>query len=172
MQETQETQVFIPGSGRFPGERDGNPHQYSWLENSMDRGAWGAIVHRITKSQTRLSDWAHTRSNLVGNNFKVKEKLQEQHKNLLYSLHLETFKFQQLSFWYLLYHKDPGSPPATSSHKPLNSFGIEQFLSLPLIFISLTTFRSQISYFVDCPSISVFQMFPDGQIMQFLTIVW
>ena len=42
----------IPGSGSFPGERHGNPLQYSCLENPMDRGAWGAIVHRFAKSQT------------------------------------------------------------------------------------------------------------------------
>ena len=43
----------IPGSGRFPGEGNGNPLQYSSLENSMDRGAWRATVHGVTKSQTR-----------------------------------------------------------------------------------------------------------------------
>ena len=42
----------IPGSGRSPGEGDGIPLQYSCLENSMDRGAWRAIVQRIPKSQT------------------------------------------------------------------------------------------------------------------------
>ena len=47
---------LIPGSGRSPGEGNGNPLQYSCLENSMDRGAWWAIVHGITKSQARLSD--------------------------------------------------------------------------------------------------------------------
>ena len=36
----------IPGSGRSPGGGHGNPLQYSWLENPMDRGAWWAIVHR------------------------------------------------------------------------------------------------------------------------------
>ena len=46
----------IPGSGRSPGERNGNPLQYSCLENSMDSGAWQAIVHGVTKSQTRLSN--------------------------------------------------------------------------------------------------------------------
>ena len=35
----------IPGSGRFPGERYGNPLQYSCLENPMDRGAWWATIH-------------------------------------------------------------------------------------------------------------------------------
>ena len=37
----------IPGLGKSPGEGNGNPLQYSCLENSMDRGAWQAIVHRI-----------------------------------------------------------------------------------------------------------------------------
>ena len=45
----------IPGLGRSPSVGNGNPLQYSCLENSKDRGAWQAIVHRVTKSQTRLS---------------------------------------------------------------------------------------------------------------------
>ena len=40
----------IPGSGRSPGGGNGNPLQYSCLENSMDRGAWQATVHKITES--------------------------------------------------------------------------------------------------------------------------
>ena len=40
----------IPGSGRSPGEGDANPLQYSCLGNPMDRGAWQAIVHGVTKS--------------------------------------------------------------------------------------------------------------------------
>ena len=44
----------IPGSGRSPGEGNGNPLQYSCLGNPMDRGAWWATVHGVTKSQTRL----------------------------------------------------------------------------------------------------------------------
>ena len=43
----------IPGLGRSPGGGHGNPRQYSCLENPMDRGAWRATVHRISKSQTR-----------------------------------------------------------------------------------------------------------------------
>ena len=46
---------LIPGLGRSPGEGNGNPLQYSGLENPMDRGAWRATVHEVTKSQTRLS---------------------------------------------------------------------------------------------------------------------
>ena len=48
----------IPGSGRSPEVRNGNPLQYSCLENPRDRGAWWATVHRVTKTRTRLSDWA------------------------------------------------------------------------------------------------------------------
>ena len=50
----------IPGSGRSPGEGNGNPLQDSCLENSMDRGAWWATVHGVAKSQTRLSDFTFT----------------------------------------------------------------------------------------------------------------
>ena len=45
-------QGSIPGSGRSPGEGNGNPLQYSCLENPMERGAWWAAVHGVTKSQT------------------------------------------------------------------------------------------------------------------------
>ena len=44
----------IPGSGRSPGGGNGNPLQYSCLENPMNRGAWQATVQRIAKSQTQL----------------------------------------------------------------------------------------------------------------------
>ena len=45
----------IPGSGRSPGDGNGNPLWYSCLENPVDRGAWRATVHGVVKSQTRLS---------------------------------------------------------------------------------------------------------------------
>ena len=44
----------IPGSGRSPGRGHGNPLEYPCLENAMDRGAWQAAVHGVTKSLTRL----------------------------------------------------------------------------------------------------------------------
>ena len=47
---------FIPGSGRSPEEENGYPLQYSCLENSMDRRAWWAIVHGVTKRGTWLSN--------------------------------------------------------------------------------------------------------------------
>ena len=54
---------LIPGSRRSPGEGNGNPFQYSCLENSMDREAWQATVHGVTKSWSRLSDYTFTFKN-------------------------------------------------------------------------------------------------------------
>ena len=51
---------LIPGSGRSPGIVTGNPLQYSYLENSMDKRTCGVTVHGVAKNQTRLS--THTRS--------------------------------------------------------------------------------------------------------------
>ena len=47
---------WIPGLGRSPGEQNGNPLQYSCLENPMDSGAWQATSHGVTKSRTQLSN--------------------------------------------------------------------------------------------------------------------
>ena len=47
---------LLSGSGRSPGEGNGNPLQYSCLGNPMDRGAWWAIVHGVAKSRTQLND--------------------------------------------------------------------------------------------------------------------
>ena len=46
---------LIPGSGRSPGGGNGNPVQYSCLDNPVDGGAWRATVHGVPKSQTQLS---------------------------------------------------------------------------------------------------------------------
>ena len=45
----------VPGSGRSPGEGNGNPLPYSCLGNPMDRQAWWVIVHKVAKSQTQLN---------------------------------------------------------------------------------------------------------------------
>ena len=62
----------IPGSGRSPGDGHGNPLQYSCLENSIDRGAWQAVVHRVAKSQTRLKRLSmHNNVKLEVNNIDI-----------------------------------------------------------------------------------------------------
>ena len=53
---------LIPGLGRSPGKGNGNPLQYSCLENPMDGGAWWATGHGVAKSRTRLSDFTFTLS--------------------------------------------------------------------------------------------------------------
>ena len=50
----------IPGLGRFPGEGNGNPLQYSCLGNPMDRGAWWAAIRGVAKSWTQLRDFTFT----------------------------------------------------------------------------------------------------------------
>ena len=56
---------LIPGSERSPGEGNGNPLQYSCLENPMDRGAYQATVHRVAKSWTRLKQLrTHTHTHI------------------------------------------------------------------------------------------------------------
>ena len=57
----------IPGSRRSPGGGNGNPLQYSCLENPRDGGAWPSMAHGVTKSQTRLS--THTYVGCVGCHF-------------------------------------------------------------------------------------------------------
>ena len=51
----------IPESGRSPGGGHGNPLQYACPENPMDRGAWWATVHGVTRSRTRLNEHTHDR---------------------------------------------------------------------------------------------------------------
>ena len=48
---------LLSGSGRSPGEGNGDPLQYSCLENSMDRGPWGATVYGVAENRTWQSDW-------------------------------------------------------------------------------------------------------------------
>ena len=52
----------IPGSGKPPGGRNGNPLQYSCLENSVDRGAWGAVFHGVAELEVTENAHAFTPS--------------------------------------------------------------------------------------------------------------
>ena len=67
----------IPGLRRSPGEGNGSPPQYFCLENPMDRGAWWASVHGVSKSRTRLSDFTFTF------HFHALEKEMANHSSLL-----------------------------------------------------------------------------------------
>ena len=55
----------IPGSGRFPGEGNGNPVQYSSLENLRDRGDWRATVHEVTKIRHNLATTQQNNKSII-----------------------------------------------------------------------------------------------------------
>ena len=79
-------QGSIPGLGRSSGEGNGNPLQFSCLENSMDREAWRATVRGVTKRRTRLSD-THTHTAFHGGvNLKGHKGAALPHVPLLFSL--------------------------------------------------------------------------------------
>ena len=62
----------VPGSGRSPGKGNGNPLQYSCLENPIDRGAWLATVHGVEESLTQLSTHALMEEVIIANVYKDK----------------------------------------------------------------------------------------------------
>ena len=66
---------LIPGSGRSPRGGDGNPLQYSCLENSMDRRTWWATIHAIEKSWTRLSTFTAAVDAATGSQLSHQETL-------------------------------------------------------------------------------------------------
>ena len=55
----------IPAFGRSPGKGNGNPLQYHGLQNFMDSRAWWVTAHGVSKRQTWLSDWTHTRVTIL-----------------------------------------------------------------------------------------------------------
>ena len=75
----------IPGSGRSPGEGNGNQHQYSCLRNPMDRGAWWAIVHGATRVRRDLAakppPHMNCRQQIKNNPLKEFNELQEHTNN-------------------------------------------------------------------------------------------
>ena len=79
------------------GEGNGNPLQYSCLENPMDRGAWWAVVHGVTKSRTQLSDFTFTF------HFHALEKEMATHSSVL--------------AWRIPGMEEPGGLPSTGSHR-------------------------------------------------------
>ena len=88
----------IPVSGRFPRERHCNPLQYSCLKNPMDRGAWQAIVHRVTKIQTQLqqlSMHAHTIRHCIIKCFILTKIVSSAISHILPNINLKTISFNR-----------------------------------------------------------------------------
>ena len=85
---------LIPGLGRSLGEGNGNPLQYSCLENPMDRGAWLGTVLMVTKSQTRLTvQVQHSINHLVGSDSLQRHGLVVAHQTPL------SIKFSRQEYW-------------------------------------------------------------------------
>ena len=72
---------LVPESGRSHGVGNGNPLQYSCLENSMDRGTWWATVHGVTKSWTQLRDWAPQISHLQSRAWRLAHEVYDPEKS-------------------------------------------------------------------------------------------
>ena len=88
---------IIPGLGRFPGEGNGNPLQYSGLENPMDGGAWKVAVHGVAEGWTRLSDFTFTFH--------------------LYALEKEMATHSSVFVWRIPGTREPGGLPSMGSHR-------------------------------------------------------
>ena len=94
---------MIPGLGRSPGEGNGNPLQYSCLENPTDGGACRATVHRVAKSQTLLSDYTHTQTQTQTQTHTHTHTDTHTHGESRYvSIIYSTKIFNENSFWLLL----------------------------------------------------------------------
>ena len=91
---------LIPGLGRYPGEGHGNPLQYSWLENPVDRGAWWAIVHRVMKSQTQLK-WLSTKCSYA--NFLLFVCLKYSILNFSFMQQLSVTLFPSATIWFRIH---------------------------------------------------------------------
>ena len=107
----------IPGLGRSTGEGNGNQLQYSCLESPMDRRAWQATVHRVTKSQTRLSNFG---ASLVAQLVKNLPAVQE---TRVWSLgwedllEKETATHSSILAWKISWTEEPGGLQSMGSHR-------------------------------------------------------
>ena len=108
----------IPGSGRSSGAGTGSPLQYSCLENFMDRGAWGAVVPWVTKSQTKLSDY-HLMTSL---NRYVVVKSQTRLSDFTFTFHFPALEKEMATHssvlaWRIPGPGEPGGLLPTGSHR-------------------------------------------------------
>ena len=83
-------------SGRSPGGGNGNPLQYSYLENPMDRGAWKATVYGVAKSWSWLSDWTCTRNDTCYNSDETWKRPSERNKSQ-WAPHMVWFPLKETS---------------------------------------------------------------------------
>ena len=130
---------MIPGLGRSPGEGNGNPLQYSCLDNPMDRGAWWAILHGVAKSRTRLRDFTMSHS--------LDSVSSVQFSSVAQSC-LTLCDPMNRSTPGLPVHHQLRSPPKPMSIEPMmpsNHLILCPFLLLPSIFPSIRVFSNELA---------------------------
>ena len=171
---TQETQVQSL-SWKDPGGGNGNPLQYSWLENYMNREAWWATVHGIAKIWMQLGDWAHMPSNIWAHMFIAAlwtaAKWQKQLKCLLKDIHpLKTNQISSVQFSHSVMSDSlrphgmqharlpcPSPTPRACSNSCSSSWWCH-----PTISSSVVPFSSSLQYFPESVSFPISQFFTSG----------
>ena len=98
--------LLDPWSGRFPGVQNGNPLQYSFLDNPIYRGAWQATVHGVAKSQTELCNFAHHLLIVLSQAYHYTSS----HAKMEYLISFSLIKFhcvsdKRVGFFYVLLHQ-------------------------------------------------------------------
>ena len=117
---------LIPELGRSPGEGNGNPIQYSCLGNSMDRGAWWATLHGVTKSQTGLKRLSmDTCIHIMTHHFSISN---------IHHLRIKIFVFRPTVSLYLL-----RKPSKINLMKKKNKINL-MFKSLPIYNLKILLF--------------------------------
>ena len=123
----------ILGSERSPRRGNGNPLKYSCLENTMDRGAWWAIVHGVTKSQTWLSTRTHINFSKYNINIIVK-----------YIIYLPFLSVDPVSFIVFFPFNMESSLESGAAFSRHVFFNLIHFFSLPCFLKILTHLKNKI----------------------------
>ena len=135
---------LIPGSGRSPGEGNGNPLQYYCLKNPMDRGAWWATVHGVAKRRKQLSNFTSLWASLVAQRLKHLPAMQEtwvQSSGQEDPLEKKMETNSSILAWRIPWTEEPGGLQSTGSQRAGHDWAIYRFSTR---YIKHVTLRCQL----------------------------